>query len=290
MRIGIAFAGGGVRGAAHLGILQALEENNIQADCYAGTSAGSIVAAMKALGHSNATCLELMKQTNNRLIDIDYWGIIKNLPNKLSGLDSVLKGYELQKFLINSLGETSLRSVKKDLVVVSTNIDTGTQVVFSSLDFTKRDLRKIDDNIKAYDRYTPLSLPHIIYSSCAISGIFRPLSYGNMTLVDGSVTNILPSNLLKLAGVDKVIAVDLSQRNPDVGKVKGVFNILYQSASVMMDQNEYFSLTNTEDVIIMNPDVTSIPVLDFNKAQECYDIGYEYGKKMAAYVKVKLEQ
>ncbi|MDK2600649.1 patatin-like phospholipase family protein [Bacillus stercoris] len=49
MKIGIAFAGGGVRGAAHLGVLQALEEVGIKADYYAGTSAGSIIATMKAI-------------------------------------------------------------------------------------------------------------------------------------------------------------------------------------------------------------------------------------------------
>lgn len=290
MRIGIAFAGGGVRGAAHLGILQALEENGIVADSYAGTSAGSIIATMKALGHSNADCLEMVKETSNRLIDVDYWGIIKNLPNKFSKLDSVLKGYELQKFLDEHMGNGYLRHVKNDLIVASTNIDTGTQVVFSSVDFTKRDLRKIDDNIKAYDRYTSLPLSHIVYSSCAISGIFRPLPYDKMTLVDGSITNILPSNLLKLAGCDKVIAIDLSQRNPSVGNVKGLFNILWQSASVMMDQNGYLSLTNTEDAIILNPDVTSINILDFDRTQDCYDIGYEYGKQMIEYVKQQISQ
>ena len=52
MGIGIAFAGGGIRGIAHVGVLKALEENNIKVAAIAGTSAGSIIATLYAMGYS----------------------------------------------------------------------------------------------------------------------------------------------------------------------------------------------------------------------------------------------
>jgi NTE family protein len=288
MKVGIAFAGGGVRGAAHLGILQALEENGIKADMYAGTSAGSIVATMKALGKTNEECLKMMEEANSDLIDIAYWDIIKNLPNKFAELDGLLKGDKLKKYLIKHLGESFLRNVKHPLSVISTDINTGSQVVFSSYCFSKRELRLIDDKIKGYDRYSPLALPYIVYASCTVPGIFQPMTYDSMKLVDGCLTNNLPANMLKLMGADKVIAIDLNQRNPKVKKVNGLFNILGQSTAVLIDQNELLSTGIASDSIVLRPDMTEFGQLDFNRVKECYEQGYRYGLSIVTKVKESL--
>ena len=288
MKIGIAFAGGGARGAAHLGILQAFEEHGIQADYYAGTSAGSIVAAMKALGNTNETCLEMVKAASNDLLDVAYWDIIKNMPNKLTKLDSVLKGEKLQKCLVDFMENQFLMNTKHGLAIISTDINTGTQIVFASEDLPNRELYKLDDRIKAYDRFTPLAIPYIVYASSAIPGVFRPLDYNKRRLVDGCVTNNLPANVLKVMGADKVIAIDLSKRNPKPAKVSGLFNILNQSIGVLIGQNQYLA-TNDPSIIRINPDLTDIGALEFNRAEECYEEGYKYGKQMAPYILKKLE-
>ena len=53
MKIGLCLSGGGIKGAAHIGVIKALEEENIKIDCISGTSSGSIVAAMYAMGYSS---------------------------------------------------------------------------------------------------------------------------------------------------------------------------------------------------------------------------------------------
>jgi NTE family protein len=288
MNIGIAFAGGGVRGAAHLGILQALEEAGIVASCYAGTSAGSIVATMKALGHSNADCLNMMAQADASLVDVAVWDIIKSIPHKFSTLEGLLKGEKLQEFLMVHIGKRFLWEPQKPLSIVSTDVNTGTQVIFSNQFLSKRDLRKLDDRIKAYDSFCPLALPYIVYASCALPGVFRPYNYGKMTLTDGSSTNNLPANLLPLMGADKVIAINLTQRNPRMTKVKGVFNVLSQAATIMIEQNEFLSVNSTKDLVYLNPDLTDVGILDFDKVKYCYDEGYRYGKKIVPQVKAQL--
>jgi NTE family protein len=290
MKIGIAFAGGGVRGAAHLGILQALEEQGIYADYYAGTSAGSIVATMKALGHSNATCLKMIDEASKDLIDVDYWGIIKSMPSKFKNLNGVLKGDKLKDYLLNHIGETFLMNVKHGLAIVSTDINTGSQVIFTTENLGKDKLRKIDDHITSYGRYTPLCLPHIVYASCALPGIFRPLAYNNMTLVDGSVTNNLPANVVKMMGADKVIAIDLAKRNPHMDKVDGMFDILGQSVNILVGQNTFLSVNGDNDVIKIAPDLTRFSLLDFDKAHDVYQAGYNYGRRIAPLVKQALEK
>lgn len=289
MKLGIAFAGGGVRGAAHLGILQALEEAGITADFYAGTSAGSIVATMKALGYSNATCLEMMEAANNDLIDIAYWDIIKSMPHKFKELEGVLKGEKLKSFLLEHIGEKFLMNVKHGLSIISTDVNTGAQVVFTSETISNKDLRGIDDMVNCYGRYTPLSLPHIVYGSCSLPGVFQPITFNKMKLIDGSMTNNLPANVLEKMGADKIIAIDLTRRNPNKKNVSGIFDILSQSADILIKQNTYLSLHHTKNVIRLSPDLSSISLLDFSKAGICYETGYLYGQSIASTVKKALQ-
>lgn len=290
MKLGIAFAGGGVRGAAHLGILQALEEQGIEADCYTGTSAGSVVAAMKALGYDNATCMKMMEGVSNDFIDIAYWDIIKNVPNKFKKLDGLLKGDNLKTWLKEYIGEATLLNVKHGLGIISTDINTGTQIVFTSEIIEKDKLAKIDDLITSYGRYTPLTLPYIIYASCAVPGIFRPLEYNNMRLVDGSIVNNLPANILKAMNADKILTIDLAKRNPNKDKVEGIFDVLSQSISVLVEQNTFLSLEQVEDVVQLHPDISNISLLDFDKVSECYQAGYEYGKAVMPFIKNYLKR
>lgn len=289
MKLGIAFAGGGVRGAAHLGILQALEEKDIVADYYAGTSAGSIIATMKALGKSNTECLRMVEDASNELIDIAYWDIIKNMPSKFKKLDSVLKGNKLKDYLDEHIGDNFLMNTKHGLSVISTDINTGSQIIFTSENLQVKDLQKIDDHITSYGRYTPLCLPHIVYASCAIPGIFRPLDYHQRRLVDGCVTNNLPANVLKAMGADKVIAIDLSKRNPRSNSIEGIFNILNQSVGILIGQNQYLGSGLDKDIYTINPNLTDVGSLEFNRAHECYEYGYNYGRKIAPILKAQLE-
>ena len=70
MGIGIAFAGGGIRGIAHVGVLKALEENNIKIEAVGGTSAGSIVAALYAMGYKPYYIYVLFKKYAQDIINI----------------------------------------------------------------------------------------------------------------------------------------------------------------------------------------------------------------------------
>jgi len=289
VKVGIAFAGGGVRGAAHLGILQAFEEHGIEADMYAGTSAGSIVATMKALGHTNEECMDMMMAANKKLVDIAYWDIFKNMFTKFKNLESILKGNKLRSYLMNHIGAKFLMNTKHGLGIISTDIDSGAQIIFTSEEIDKIALSTIDDILHVYGRYTPLSLPRIVYASCAVPGIFRPMRYNKRTLVDGSITNNLPANVLKAMGADKVIAIDLSKRTPNVDDVHGIFNTLSQSIGIMVSQNTYLSLSYDKDVIKLNPDMSSIGLLDFDNVESCYEAGYNYGNQIANFIKKELE-
>ena len=79
MGIGIAFAGGGIRGIAHVGVLKALEENNIKIEAVGGTSAGSIVAALYAMGYKPYYIYVLFKKYAQDIINIGNSSIVNEM-------------------------------------------------------------------------------------------------------------------------------------------------------------------------------------------------------------------
>ncbi len=79
MKLGIALAGGGVRGIAHAGVLKALEENNIDIDIIGGTSSGSMVATLYALGYTPYYIYVLFKNYAKDLLTVDTMPIINTI-------------------------------------------------------------------------------------------------------------------------------------------------------------------------------------------------------------------
>lgn len=79
MKLGLALSGGGVRGAAHIGVLKALEENDIKVDAIAGTSIGSIVASLYAMGYEPEKMLEIFKYFAKEIMKTDAKYLVGNL-------------------------------------------------------------------------------------------------------------------------------------------------------------------------------------------------------------------
>jgi NTE family protein len=106
MSFGIAFSGGGTRGAAHAGVLRALEEENMLPGSVSGTSAGSIAAGLYAIGMSSKEMEEIVMDLfkhESRIIDADYMGLLKAIcqffrhsPITFTGL---IKGDKLENYL-----------------------------------------------------------------------------------------------------------------------------------------------------------------------------------------------
>lgn len=172
-RIGVALGSGGAKGMAHLGALQALEEAGITFDIYAGTSAGSIVGAMRARGY---TCEDI----EQLLARLDY----------RSSLFSVLTSGTSRPVLdlLNSvLGECDFSELKKPFAAVATDALTGEEVVLR------------EGNIA-----------EAVLASCSIPPLFRGVNRNGQTLIDGAFTNAIPGDRARELGADFVIGIALS--------------------------------------------------------------------------------
>jgi NTE family protein len=272
LKLGVAFSGGGVRSAAQLGIMQYLYEQEIKPTIFAGTSGGSIVATLLALGYEPKEALELFRKVDN-IKDIAYWHILSRLFSR-KPIEGLFKGDRLRRVLEDIFGD---KWASHQLAVVTTDINSGTQVIFTNS--FKFDRSKInDDNFqRKYRREYSLgrNLPSVVASSCSIPALFIPREFGDLLLVDGGITNNLPSDVVWAMGADKVVSIDLGYSGKR-GNISGIHEILSQSLHVLMEREVD---NNSKDFgIYLNPEVFDVGMLQMTAIDYCYWKGYRYAK------------
>ena len=105
MKIGLCLSGGGIKGVAHIGVIKALEEENIKIDCISGASSGSIVASMYAMGYNSDDMLKMFRRYAKEISKINYklvfkliFGLIFNKKICIEGLND---GNKLSEIINN---------------------------------------------------------------------------------------------------------------------------------------------------------------------------------------------
>ena len=137
-KLGLALGGGGLRGLAHIGILQVLEDNNIPPNIVAGTSVGSIIAALYASGMSAYQMeQEVVKLKPHDYLDYNISGFIKHLlacffPAINNNIDGIIKGERLEKIVCHLTGGRDLQDSKIPLAIIACDIDSGREIIFVS--------------------------------------------------------------------------------------------------------------------------------------------------------------
>ncbi len=197
-KIGLALGAGGVRGFAHIGVLQALEAEEIPIDFLAGSSMGALVAGLYGVGQS-PEAMQRFATLFRRKYYLDFTvpklGFIAG--NKVTELIRLLaKGKQFEE-------------LTRPVAVVATDLKTGERVVFQSGD-----------------------LATAIRASIAIPGVFVPLKLNGQLLIDGGVIDRVPISIIKEMGADLTIAVDVSVFRSDL-QVKNIYDVIMQSMDIM---------------------------------------------------------
>ena len=232
-KVGVVLSGGGAKGMAHIGVLKVLEEAGIPVDVITGTSMGSIIGGLYAIGY-NANSLDsvVRKQDwsyvitdkedlrNQSLSDrskqykyVISTGISFSKKNK-SGDGGIIKGKNLAE-LFGQLctGYTDSLDFSKDLKIpfacVATNIIDNSEVDFHSG-----------------------RLPQAMRASMAIPAAFAPVRLGDKVLVDGGLKNNYPADIAKEMGADIIIGVTVQGDPKKADDIKGTIGILSQIVDV----------------------------------------------------------
>ncbi len=183
--VGLALSGGATLGAAHVGVLRALQEAEVGIDRLAGTSIGAVAATLYAFGTPIDDIEEIA-------LDMTWLSISSFRPSRLGLLDN----HRLGDVLADAIGHPDFEDAPIPLGVVATDIGSGERVVFTS---------------------GPV-VPAVLASAC-MPGIFQPVEHAGRMLVDGGLVENLPGSVVRALGARTVIGADLNSRrsyqNPD---------------------------------------------------------------------------
>ncbi len=239
-KIGLVLSGGGFRGAAHVGVFKALEELDIKPDLVAGTSSGAVMGALYAAEYDWKTILDFLQQTD--LLSF------KNYTFQKAGLFDSSKYMSLfEKIFPND----SFESLKLPLFVATTDLLEGKTKFFYEGELIK-----------------PL------IASCAIPGVFSPVSMDGLLLCDGGVTNNFPIEPL-LAMSDAIIGVYVNRVNKiSSATLKSTLDVL-QRAYLIIRKNQFEQKFSQCDVLISSPELSQHNVLSRNNIEEIFTKGYE---------------
>jgi len=236
-KIALVLGGGAARGIAHIGALKVLKRHKIPINMVVGTSIGSIVGAVYALGVSLKNLEEVALKTG--------WQDLADFALSKTGF---LEGKNLERVIREAIEEKGFSDLKMPLAIVTTDIESGEEFVITSGDLAKS-----------------------IRASCSIPGIFIPARIEGKMLVDGGLRSTVPSEVAKRIGADFVIAIDVGYCVRK-GKISNIFQVLFQSIQIIGNELSKHERMPS-DVVIEVPLGQDIDQMAFDKAAEIISIG-----------------
>lgn len=283
MGFGLCLAGGGVKGAAHIGVLKALEENNIKVDYIGGSSSGSIVATLYAAGYTPDEIYTLFKRYCEKIKYVDlrnvfklFFGLVITGKIMIDGLNS---GKIISK-LINTMCEKknifNISDFKMPLVISSVDMNNGDVVCFTS----KKSKRSFSDRTIFID---DVNIGNAVQASCSFPLIFSPCSFGTRKLIDGGVRENVPWMEIKDLGAEKVLSV-IFENQMDKTYYKNLVDVAECSFNLMCKELSKYELNGSDYILKIKTE--KISLLDINKIDEMYKKGYMYGKKIIRELKI----
>ncbi len=290
-KVGLVLSGGGAKGIAHVGVIKALEDNDIPINYVAGTSMGAIVGSLYACGWSPQQMIDLF--TSKKFL---YWATGNIDPKYVSYF---------------SKSDPSPNWVNLNVGFKDTNVSIIDQVIPKSL------ISPIPMNIEFLKLYGPYSqqcnenfdnlfvpfrcvtsdvyhkhkivcrngsLSDAVRESMSFPLVFRPIERDGILVYDGGIYDNFPVDVMH-DDFNPEFMIGVSVSGPDSKPTyqSGV----YEQLENMIIQNNDYDLPEQWGVKIQVP-VLSFGVLDWEKAQEIYDIGYQTGLSMVDSIKSRL--
>ncbi len=268
IKFGITLGGGGARGLAHIGVLEALEENGLRPAFVSGTSIGALIGALYCLEgtarnlHSRAsnviqsknfkkfglnrfypTRRNILSQFNREFFEMMYIG-------RLLYRRSYYKIEVVQGLFRNIFGTRTFDDLKIRFCCNALDLQSGEEVVFKSG-----------------------LLADAVQASCSIPGIFPVYEKDNRIFVDGSVANSIPVTAVKNLGAKVVVAVYLTEGKMFGSRIDTGYHILQRSFSIMKYRLDQNNLSGAD--LVIKPAVANFHWADFSNIDDLIQKGRE---------------
>ena len=273
LKLGLALSGGGIRGIAHAGVLKAFEDNDIKIDVIGGTSSGSLVASLYAMGYSPYYIYILFKKYAKDIVEINSTPIItgigsfvKNKKISVTGLKTGERIEEAYNHLAERKGVKKVSDITRiPLVIPTVDLNTSKEYIFTNNKLNLKEDKYISD----------ISLGKAVRASSSFPAIFSPCKYKKFSFLDGGVLNNIPVEEVKKNGADKVIAVNF--KADDITEDSNIMDIVMRTLDIMGNKISEEGLNLSDYILTVETDKTGL--LDIEKLDGCYMSGYKMAKE-----------
>ena len=238
VRLGLALGGGAARGFAHVGVIQVLEEAGLHPHFVAGTSAGSLVAALYASGKSS----QELRRVADTMEEAEITDWMMPILNR-----GALRGEALARYVNTQVGGKSIEQMKIPLAIVATDLRNGEAVAF----------RRGNTG-------------SAVRASSAVPAVFQPVRIGDREYVDGGLVAPVPVKQAREMGANFVIAVDISS-DPEGNPAGDTFQILMQTFAIMGKSINTLALREAEFVV--RPPLSGVKSADFSARRRSIEAG-----------------
>ena len=241
--VGLALSGGGARGFAHTGVLEALDYAAFPVDYVSGTSMGSVIGGLYASGMSVSDIWKFAREISTLKVSRDFRGI-KVLSLLLT--NSLLTPTYITRFIEKNLGSLTFEQLKKPFACVAMDFRTGEKIIFDE---------------------GPLAIA--IRASVNLPGIFAPVEYRHRYLVDGGVVDFIPVDAARLLGADWVLASvtgGVSKELPE-NVLTSLLQVIDIRGSMLAGNEE------KEADFVIKPEVGEVKMADFEQCGEAGKAG-----------------
>lgn len=268
MKLGLALAGGGVRGIAHAGVLRALEENNIKVDAIGGTSCGSLVAALYAMGYSPYYIYVLFQKYAKEITGINKvafaTGLNNILLNKKLTISGLNTGESIEKIydeLAAKKGIKTISDIKMPIAIPTVDVTEANEYIFTN-QIPKKNKRFYIDNI---------TVGKAVRASSSFPVFFSPCEFQKHKFLDGGTLDNVPTMPVRNLGANKVISINFEADSID--EQSNVMDIVMKTIDIMGNRISERGLKNSDLTLTVPSDKTGL--LDIEKIGKCYKLGYD---------------
>jgi NTE family protein len=254
-KVALVLGGGSAKGFAHVGVIRALEQEKIPIDMIIGTSVGSLIGGIYA-SNPEAFQLEWLAFKIERTDILDF--------SIVSSKMGPVQGARLESFVEQNVKTKKVEDTKIPFYPIATDLNTGETVILEKG-----------------------SLAKAIHASCAIPGIFVPVTFGKRMLVDGGVTDNVACDIARNKGADIIIGVSL-QKDVKNYQIDSAIDVIAQSINIMMREASRPKLLCAD--VIIEPDVHGVSLFDFSQKKMLMEEGIKATRKAVPKIKELLAQ
>ena len=271
MSLGLALAGGGLKGLAYVGAFKALEELGVKAEYVSGSSSGSIFATCYAVGLTQEKIKKTTMENYKTLVKLRKRNILKAVytyaTSKIAKIEGLMPGENIEKIVstaIQGTGMINMNEVKIPFAIVTVDTISTKECIFLSKDLGLKNDSEVD-----YLYNVPIATA--VRASMSFPGVYEPCSYDKYNFIDGGTKDNLPVKVLKDMGADKVLA--LSFKIDDYEPKEDIFGLLLRTVDI-------FSLKDVrkaqkEADLAIEIDCKGTTLLEIDDADKVMQKGYD---------------